>query len=83
MAPRELSAEDKAEVAVTEVDVLREARERLQEQRARTEDVLCSLLEESELRQASTKKVTYEFKRDVVIGAENFRTGKTLSLIHI
>ena len=77
MAPRELSAEDKAEVAVTEVDVLREARERLQEQRARTEDVLCSLLEESELRQASTKKVTYEFKRDVVIGAENFRTGKT------
>jgi hypothetical protein len=36
-----------------------------------------TLMEEVDLRIAETKKDTYEFKRDIIIGAENPRTGKT------
>lgn len=38
-----------------------------------------SMMEETDLRIAETKKDTYEFKRDIVVGAENFRTGKTVA----
>lgn len=34
-------------------------------------------LEEIDMRIAETKKDMYEFKRDIIIGAENPRTGKT------
>jgi len=37
------------------------------------------MMEETDLRIAETKKDTYEFKRDIVVGAENFRTGKTVA----
>lgn len=40
---------------------------------------LRALMEETDLRIAETKKDTYEFKRDIVVGAENFRTGKTVA----
>jgi hypothetical protein len=33
-------------------------------------------MEEVDMRIAETKKDTYEFKRDIIIGAENPRTGK-------
>ena len=31
------------------------------------------------MRVADLKKDAYEFKRDIVVGAENFRTGKTMA----
>lgn len=31
------------------------------------------------MRIAELKKEAYEFKRDIVVGAENFRTGKTMA----
>ena len=37
------------------------------------------MIEENDLRIAETKKNTYEFKRDIVIGAENTRTGKIMA----
>ena len=37
------------------------------------------MLEESEIRIAELKKDVYEFKRDIVVGAENMRTGKTMA----
>ena len=39
-------------------------------------DDIRTLMEEVDLRIAETKKDTYEFKRDIIIGAENPRTGK-------
>jgi hypothetical protein len=36
---------------------------------------LQALLEQTDVRIAEMKKEAYEFKRDIVVGAENFRTG--------
>ena len=38
-----------------------------------------AVLEETDVRIAELKKEAYEFKRDIVVGAENFRTGKTMA----
>mmetsp|Transcript_9363 Transcript_9363/g.28648 ORF Transcript_9363/g.28648 Transcript_9363/m.28648 type:complete len:283 (+) Transcript_9363:399-1247(+) len=40
-------------------------------------DMLQAVLQETDIRIAELKKDAFEFKRDVVIGAENMRTGKT------
>ena len=71
-----LSVEQKAEIVVAEVEALRETRAALDASRTRAEDALGALLEEEDLRIAGSKKNTYEFKRDVVLGGENSRTGK-------
>ena len=42
-------------------------------------DDLRAMVEENEMRITETKKNTYEFKRDIVIGAENTRTGKIMA----
>ena len=39
-------------------------------------DDIKTLMEEVDMRITETKKDTYEFKRDIIIGAENGRTGK-------
>ena len=36
-------------------------------------------MEETDIRIAELKKDAYEFKRDIVVGAENMRTGKTMA----
>lgn len=40
-------------------------------------DDIRTLMEEVDMRIAETKKDTYEFKRDIIIGGEDPRTGKT------
>ena len=40
---------------------------------------MSAVLEETDLRIAELKKEAYEFKRDIVVGAENMRTGKTMA----
>lgn len=42
-------------------------------------DTLRAVLEETEIRIGELKRDAYEFKRDVVVGAENARTGKIMS----
>ncbi|KAJ9514524.1 hypothetical protein QJQ45_016262 [Haematococcus lacustris] len=42
-------------------------------------DDIKTLMEEVDMRIAETKKDTYEFKRDIIIGAENVRTGKIVA----
>jgi hypothetical protein len=42
-------------------------------------DTLRAVLEETDIRIAELKKEAYEFKRDIVVGAENMRTGKTVA----
>ena len=38
-----------------------------------------ALLEQTDVRIAEMKKEAYEFKRDIVVGAENFRSGRTMA----
>lgn len=42
-------------------------------------DDIKTLMEEVDMRIAETKKDTYEFKRDIIIGAENPRSGKIVA----
>lgn len=42
-------------------------------------DTLRAVLEETEIRITELKRDAYEFKRDVVVGAENSRTGKIMA----
>jgi chromosome segregation ATPase len=42
-------------------------------------DTLRAVLEETEIRIGELKRDAYEFKRDVVVGAENSRTGKIMA----
>ena len=42
-------------------------------------DTLRAVLEETEIRISDLKRDAYEFKRDVVVGAENTRTGKIIA----
>lgn len=42
-------------------------------------DTLRAVLEETEIRIGELKRDAYEFKRDVVVGAENSRTGKVMA----
>jgi len=76
---RALTADEKYEVASTEIEVLQSANEKIRTEGDKTLDELRSMMEETDLRIAETKKDTYEFKRDIVVGAENFRTGKTVA----
>ncbi len=40
-------------------------------------DDIRTLMEEVDMRMTEAKKDTYEFKRDIIIGGEDPRTGKT------
>jgi len=60
------------EVAQREMDEAKKASEKLI-------DTLKAVLEETESRVAELKKDAYEFKRDVVVGGENPRSGRTVS----
>merc|ERR1719428_106817 len=42
-------------------------------------DILRALMEETDIRTAEVKRDAYEFRRDIVVGAENPRTGKTMA----
>merc|ERR1719198_985033 len=42
-------------------------------------DTLKAGLEETDIRIGELKKDAYEFKRDIVVGAENMRTGRTMA----
>ncbi|CAE7784246.1 LEUA [Symbiodinium pilosum] len=42
-------------------------------------DILKALMEETDIRIAEVKRDAYEFRRDIVVGAENPRTGKTIA----
>lgn len=71
--------EQKLEIATCELE---EAQKEIEESKKGSErliDTLRAVLEEADVRIAELKKDAYEFKRDIVVGAENFRTGKTMA----
>lgn len=80
-AMKKLSLEwhQKHEVGVHEMDDIREETDKLRTEHEALVDSLRAQMEETDIRISEIKKDAYEFKRDVVIGAENARTGKTVA----
>ena len=74
-----LNVEQKCEIAnIVHEDLLAE----IETHRKNSEkmiDTLRAVLEETEIRIGELKRDAYEFKRDVVVGAENPRTGKIMA----
>lgn len=76
---QQLTIEQRLEIASS---VFEHVQKGVEETKANSEkliDALRATLEETDVRIADLKKDAYEFKRDIVVGAENFRTGKTMA----
>lgn len=71
--------EQKCEVANTEYDLLHQEMCEKKINSERISDTLRAVLEETNIRIMELKKDAYEFKRDIVVGGENMRTGKTIA----
>ena len=74
-----LTAEQKYDIAVQEMEEVREEIVQTKQSSEQLVDTLRARMEECDVRIAEIKKDAYEFKRDIVVGAENFRTGKTMA----
>eukprot|EP00741_Cyanophora_paradoxa_P004347 tig00000792_g4220.t1 len=74
-----LTTENKLDIAMHEIDEVREKIEKTKQNAEKLLDNLRAIMEETDIRIAEIKKDAYEFKRDIVVGAENFRTGKTVA----
>jgi len=77
--PVELTLEQKADIATSEIESLKEELVRNKEHYETMLEKLKTYLEESDIEMSEVKKEFYEFKRDVVGGERNFRSGKTAS----
>jgi len=77
--PQKLTMLQKCEIATVGFERKQEEMEELKQSSDKLIDTLKAVLEETELRIAELKKDAFEFKRDVVVGAENMRTGKTMA----
>ena len=74
-----LTAEQKYDIAVQEMEEVREEIGQTKQSSEQLIDTLRARMEECDVRIAEIKKDAYEFKRDIVTGAENFRTGKIVA----
>ncbi|ORZ41679.1 hypothetical protein BCR44DRAFT_1011504 [Catenaria anguillulae PL171] len=75
----QLTAEQKAEIATRELEELRDELERRRGEWSRIVDNQRAELEEIDIGLAELKKDQYEFRRDIVHGALNERTGKVMA----
>ena len=75
----QLTAEQKYDIAVQEMEEVREEILQVKQDNEQLMDTLRARMEECDVRIAEIKKDAYEFKRDIVTGAENFRTGKIVA----
>ncbi|KAG1678903.1 hypothetical protein FOA52_003572 [Chlamydomonas sp. UWO 241] len=71
-----LNDDEKNDLISFEVELVQMEIEQLKQAGDKDIDDIRTLMEEVDMRIAETKKDTYEFKRDIIIGAENPRTGK-------
>lgn len=74
-----LTSEHKFDIANVIYDELLQDIEFHRKRSEKMIDTLRSVLEETEIRINELKRDAYEFKRDVVVGAENVRTGKIMA----
>eukprot|EP00698_Gefionella_okellyi_P019240 TRINITY_DN5874_c0_g1_i1.p1 TRINITY_DN5874_c0_g1~~TRINITY_DN5874_c0_g1_i1.p1 ORF type:complete len:365 (-),score=76.85 TRINITY_DN5874_c0_g1_i1:53-1147(-) len=77
-APVLLSAEQKLEIAMREVEFTRNEIVRAERTGERLLDHLKAIREETEARIMELKKDAFEFKKEIVLGSQNPRTGKIL-----
>ena len=77
--PQRLTIEQKCEIANAQLDQQKKEMEETKKSSERLVDTLKAVLEETDIRIGELKKDAYEFKRDIVVGAENMRTGRTMA----
>jgi hypothetical protein len=77
--PVKLTKEQKAAVAVAELETARNEVMETEKASQKVIDTLRAVLIETDTRISELKKDAYEFKRDIVVGAENPRTGKIMA----
>lgn len=74
-----LTIEQRVQVANAEHELVVRETEESKRSSEKLIDTLRAVLEETDIRIAELKREAYEFKRDIVVGAENMRTGKTVA----
>ncbi|KXZ50957.1 hypothetical protein GPECTOR_14g201 [Gonium pectorale] len=74
-----LTDEEKNDLVSQEVEMVQAEIEAIKKAGDKDIDDIRTLMEEVDMRIAETKKDTYEFKRDIIIGAENPRSGKIVA----
>eukprot|EP00933_Yihiella_yeosuensis_P058074 TRINITY_DN5828_c2_g2_i1.p1 TRINITY_DN5828_c2_g2~~TRINITY_DN5828_c2_g2_i1.p1 ORF type:complete len:387 (-),score=108.66 TRINITY_DN5828_c2_g2_i1:77-1150(-) len=77
--PTSLSLEEKFRIANQEAEALTKDIDQTTLTSEQNLDILRALMEETDIRTAEVKRDAYEFRRDIVVGAENPRTGKTMA----
>lgn len=77
--PTNLTVDQKYEIATAVHEDLQQEIENHRKDSEKMIDTLRAVLEETEIRIGELKRNAYEFKRDVVVGAENTRTGKIMA----
>jgi hypothetical protein len=75
-APVDLTITQKCDVAGEHLECRKREMEDSKKSAEKLADTLKAVLEETETRISELKKDAYEFKRDVVVGGENMRTGR-------
>mmetsp|Transcript_17568 Transcript_17568/g.30149 ORF Transcript_17568/g.30149 Transcript_17568/m.30149 type:complete len:351 (-) Transcript_17568:663-1715(-) len=76
---QKLTDDEKNDLVSQEVEMLQAEIDQLRKAGDKDIDDIRTLMEEVDMRIAETKKDTYEFKRDIIIGSENPRTGKIMA----
>ncbi|KAF0700365.1 Aste57867_9115 [Aphanomyces stellatus] len=74
-----ITIEQKNDISSAELEEAQKEVEETKRTSERLIDTLRAVLEETDIRISELKMDAYEFKRDIVVGAENFRTGKTIA----
>lgn len=74
-----LTLEEKFRIANQEAEALARDIDQTKKTAEQNLDILRALMEETDIRTAEVKRDAYEFRRDIVVGAENPRTGKTMA----
>lgn len=74
-----LTEEQKLDVVNSELDHINSVTDETRKSSEKIIDTLKAVIEETDMRIAELRKEAHEFKRDIVVGAENFRTGATMA----
>jgi hypothetical protein len=79
VAQMPLTEDQKLDVVNSELDHINSVTEETKKSSEKIIDTLRAVIEETDMRISELRKEAHEFKRDIVVGAENFRTGATMA----
>ena len=74
-----LTEDQKLDVVNSELDHINSVTDETRKSSEKIIDTLKAVIEETDMRISELRKEAHEFKRDIVVGAENFRTGATMA----